>query len=109
MPSFEDILRIHRLQRIELQMWIEHRWVRPRAGTEGMEFDEADEARIELIRELRQEFLVDDDALEVVLPLLDQLYATRLVLRKVEAALRSLPPHLRDEVQARLRGPDPVR
>jgi chaperone modulatory protein CbpM len=108
MPSFEDILRIHRLQRIELQTWIEHRWVRPRAGAEGMEFDEADEARIELIRELRQEFLVDDDALEVVLPLLDQLYATRLVLRKVEAALQALPAHLRDEVRARLRGTDPV-
>ncbi len=109
MPNFEDILRVHRLQRIELQTWIEHRWVRPRTGVGGLEFDEADEARIELIRELRQEFLVDDDALEVVLPLLDQLYATRLVLRKVEAALRALPPHLRDEVRARLSGSDPVR
>jgi chaperone modulatory protein CbpM len=103
MPTFDDILRIHRLQRIELQAWIEHRWVRPRSGTGGLEFDEADEARITLIRELRQEFLVDDDALEVVLPLLDQLYATRRVLRKIEAALQALPPALRDEVTARLR------
>ncbi|MBK8209682.1 MAG: hypothetical protein IPK78_06595 [Rhodospirillales bacterium] len=103
MPTFDDILRIHRLQRIELQAWIEHRWVRPRSGTGSLEFDEADEARIALIRELRQEFLVDDDALEVVLPLLDQLYATRRVLRKIEAALQALPPALRDEVAARLR------
>ena len=87
MPTFEEILRIHRLQRVELQTWIEHRWVRPRSGAEGLEFDEADEARI---------------ALEVVLALLDQLYATRLVLRKVEAALQALPPALRDEVRARL-------
>ena len=103
MPTFEEILRIHRLQRIELQTWIEHRWVRPRSGAGGFEFDEADEARIALIRELRQEFLVDDDALEVVLPLLDQLYATRRVLRKIEAALQALPPALREEVRARLR------
>jgi chaperone modulatory protein CbpM len=104
MPSFDDILRTYRLQRVELQAWIEHRWVRPRTGTGGPEFDEADEARIALIRELRQEFLVDDDALEVVLPLLDQLYATRSVLRRLEAAVQTLPPALRQEVLARLRG-----
>ncbi|HYN39248.1 MAG TPA: hypothetical protein VES39_08345 [Rhodospirillales bacterium] len=104
MASFDDILRTYRLQRVELQAWIEQRWVRPRVGAGGPEFDEADEARIALIRELRQEFLVDDDALEVVLPLLDQLYATRSVLRQVEAALQALPPGLREEVLARLRG-----
>ena len=30
MPSFDDILSVYRLQRVELQAWIEHRWVRPR-------------------------------------------------------------------------------
>ena len=70
MTSFEDILRMHRLQRVELQAWIEHRWVRPRAGAQGPVFDEVDEARIALIRELRQDLMMDDDALEVVMPLL---------------------------------------
>lgn len=104
MPSFDDIVNVYRLQRVELQAWIEHRWVRPRRGAEGFEFDDEDVARIALIRELRDEFLVDEDALEVVLPLLDQLYATRRVLKRVDAALRALPPGLRDEVRARLRG-----
>lgn len=104
MPSFDDIVNVYRLQKVELQAWIEHRWVRPRRGAEGFEFDDEDVARIALIRELREEFLVDEDALEVVLPLLDQLYATRRVLKRVDAALRTLPPGLRDEVRARLRG-----
>ena len=102
MPTFEDILRVHHLHRIELQAWIEQRWVRPRATPQGPIFDEADEARIGLIRELRQEFLVNDDALDVVLTLLDQLYATRRVLKRVEEAFAALPEPMRVELRARL-------
>lgn len=102
MTSFEDILRMHRLQRVELQAWIEHRWVRPRAGTQGPVFDEVDEARIALIRELRQDLMMDDDALEVVMPLLDQLYATRRLLKRIEAAVSALPDPVREQVRARL-------
>jgi hypothetical protein len=56
-----------------------------------------------LIRELRQEFLVNDDALEVVLSLLDQLYATRRVLKRVEEAVAALPEATRAEIRAKLR------
>ena len=58
MTSFEDVLRVYRLERIELQAWIDYRWVRPRATAEGYVFDEVDQARIALIRELREEFLL---------------------------------------------------
>src|SRR5512147_635073 len=102
MPTFEDILRIHHLRRIELQAWIEQRWVRPLATPQGPVFDEADEARIALIRELRQEFLVNDDALDVVLSLLDQLYATRRVLKRVEEAVAALPEPIRVQIKTRL-------
>ena len=102
MPTFEDILRIHHLRRIELQAWIEQRWVRPLNTPQGPVFDEADEARIGLIRELRQEFLVDDDTLDVVLSLLDQLYATRRVLKRVEEAVAALPEPMRAEIRERL-------
>jgi chaperone modulatory protein CbpM len=103
MTTFEDILRVYHLQRVELQTWIEQQWVRPRPTPQGPEFDEADEARIVLIRELRQDFLVDDNALEVVLCLLDQVYAARRLLRRMEQAMETLPAPLRDEVRARLR------
>jgi chaperone modulatory protein CbpM len=102
MSTFDDILRVHHLQQLELQAWIEQRWVRPRATAEGLVFDDVDEARIALICELREEFMVNDDAVDMMLCLLDQLYATRRVLRCVEEAIEALPPDLREEVRARI-------
>ena len=87
MTTFEEILRLHRIQRVELTGWIEQRWVRPRRTAEGYVFDEVDEARIGLIRELRRDLLVGDEALGLVLSLLDQLYAARRVLRSIDEAL----------------------
>src|SRR5512147_2775842 len=103
MPTFEDILRIHHLRRIELQAWIEQRWVRPLTTPQGPVFDEADEARIALIRELRQEFEVNDDALEVVLSLLAQIYVPRRVVKRVEAAVGALPEPMRAQIREKLR------
>ena len=103
MTQFEEILRVYRLERVELQAWIEQRWVRPQVTPQGPVFDAADEARIALIRELRQEFSCNDDALDVVLSLLDQLYATRRVLREVEHAIAALPEPAQEELRAHLR------
>jgi chaperone modulatory protein CbpM len=102
MATFEEILETHRVERIELTAWIEQRWVRPRETPQGLLFDEVDEARIALIRELRGAFLVNDDALAIVLSLLDQLYAARRVLKSVEDAVAELPEPVRAELLRRL-------
>jgi len=104
MATLEQVVRSCRVERVELTRWIEQRWVRPQETTAGYSFDEVDEARVTLIRELREELLVSDETLDVVLSLLDQLYATRRMLRTVEDAIEALPAPLRDEVEARLRG-----
>lgn len=104
MTSFDDIVRIYRIDRVELSGWIEQRWVRPRQTAGGFAFDNADEARVALIRELRQDLLVDEDALDVVLALLDQLYATRQLLRTVEEAIEACPEPVQREIRERLRG-----
>jgi chaperone modulatory protein CbpM len=103
MTTFEEVLRVYRLQQVELQAWVEQRWVRPRPTPQGLVFDEADEARIALINELRRDFLCNDDTLDVVLSLLDQLYAARRVLKEVDHALAALPLALREEVRAKLK------
>lgn len=104
--TLQEVLILHRLQRLELQAWIDQRWVRPQIEAAQPVFDDADEARIALICELRREFMIDDEALEVVLSLLDQLYAARSVLRRVHSAIDSLPPALREELRARLQPTD---
>jgi chaperone modulatory protein CbpM len=103
MTTFEEILRLHRIQRVELTGWIEQHWVRPRETAEGYVFDEVDEARIALISELRRDLMVEDDVLDLVLSLLDQLYATRRMLRTVEETLETLPEPVRAQIKAKLR------
>lgn len=103
MPTFDEIIRVHRIERVQLQAWIEQRWVRPATTPAGYVFDEVDEARITLIQEIRGVFMVDDDALEVVLSLLDQLYATRKALRRVEEAMEALPDPVRQQIKSILK------
>jgi chaperone modulatory protein CbpM len=55
-----------------------------------------------LISELRRDLMVEDDVLDVVLSLLDQLYATRRMLRTVEEALETLPEPVRAQIRAKL-------
>ena len=105
MASFDDVLRQHRIERVELTAWIEQRWVRPASTAAGLEFDAVDEARVKLIKELRRDLMLEDEALGLVLELLDQLYAARQALQTVDEAIEALPEHLQREVRSHLRRP----
>lgn len=85
-----------------LRRWIARGWVRPaRAGADRV-FDELDLARIRLIQQLRGELGVAEDALELVLGLLDQLYGARRQLRVLLRALQELPEDQRRRILERL-------
>lgn len=100
MIAFEAVLReIQGLHAAELEHWIEARWILPERMAEGYVFHEVDVARVHLIVELRRELLIDDEAIPVVLNLLDQVYALRNRLKSVAQAIAALPP----ETQATLR------
>ncbi len=75
----------------DVELWIERAWVRPQ-GTRGHYlFQPIDEARAQLILELRQELYVNDEALPLVLSLLDQVYAARRHMHRVRATIESHP------------------
>jgi chaperone modulatory protein CbpM len=100
MIALEDLLdRLKELDRRELTRWVENRWVLPERRNETLIFHEVDVARIELILDIRHEFAIDDEALPLVLGLLDQVYDLRRQLRRMCDALAAQPP----EVQARIR------
>jgi chaperone modulatory protein CbpM len=105
MISIDALIRmIAGLQEAELRHWIDERWVRPEAMSGGYVFREVDVARVRLIIELRQELAIDEEALPVVLQLLDQVYALRRRLRAMSDAIDAQPEAVRAAVRARLAG-----
>lgn len=100
--TLEEIARRYAIAGDDLLAWVGQEWLRPARGGAEPEFDECDVARVELICELRRDLAVDDAAVPVVLSLLDQLYATRRLLRGVGAALSDIPEPARGEVLRRL-------
>jgi chaperone modulatory protein CbpM len=87
------------LQRQDVERWIANEWVRPESRAGTYLFREIDVARVRLIQELRDEMQVNEEALPVVLSLLDQLYDQRRRMRELSDALRRIAP---DEVRENL-------
>ncbi|MFO0997044.1 MAG: chaperone modulator CbpM, partial [Alphaproteobacteria bacterium] len=102
MMTIETVLEQVAVGRDELEYWIERRWVLPAEREGGHLFDAADVARVRLITELRHELSIDDEAIPVVLSLLDQIYALRGALKELGAAVNTLPEPLRESIKARL-------
>ncbi|HEV2336101.1 MAG TPA: hypothetical protein VGS13_11425 [Stellaceae bacterium] len=98
----ELIRRFAELDGAELQRWIENRWVLPDLADSQFRFHEVDIARVELILDIRREFAVDDEAMSLVLGLLDQLYSLRRQMRRLCDALESQPPDIRDAIRQAL-------
>jgi chaperone modulatory protein CbpM len=107
MIGFDELVRrFAELERGELARWVENRWVLPDAGGgetgERWVFHEVDVARVELILDIRREFAVDDEAMSLVLGLLDQLYSLRRQMRRLCDALEQQPPEVRDAIRRAL-------
>ncbi len=90
------------LEPVEIEHWIHERWVLPESGGAGWVFHEVDVARIRLIKEMKRDLAIDEEAMPVVLRLLDQVYALRRRLRELGAALDALPPEARQVIIAHL-------
>jgi chaperone modulatory protein CbpM len=84
-----------------IQDWVARGWVHVAgASPEEWVFAEIDVARIRLIRELRIDLEVDENALPLVLSLLDQVYDLRRALKAVARALEGQPVEVRAAVVA---------
>jgi chaperone modulatory protein CbpM len=106
MIGLDELLRqIKGLDRRDLIRWVENRWVLPEQRDQTWLFHEVDIARVELILEIRQEFAIDEEALPLVLGLLDQVYDLRRQLRRMCDALAAQS----QEVQAAVRRALPPR
>lgn len=103
MIELDDLLlRFKGLDRRELGRWIENGWILPERRDEAWIFQEVDVARVELIFEIRYEFAIDDEAMPLVLGLLDQVYSLRRQLRRMCDAFGAQPPEIRAVIREAL-------
>jgi chaperone modulatory protein CbpM len=79
------------LTQVELMTWVDRRWVVPDAEGSGLQFHEIDVARVRLIHDLRRGMDIGEDAMPLVLSLLDQVYELRSRLNDILGALANQP------------------
>ena len=86
------------LPQMELVSWVERGWVLPDVAGASFEFHEIDIARVRLIHDLRRDMDLGEDAIPLVLSLLDQVYELRGTLKSLLRALETQPPAVKAAV-----------
>ncbi len=100
--SFEKVAAEIEIESSVLTVWIERSWVMPVKQDDVYHFDDADLARARLIAELHRDLEVNDEAMPVVLRLLDQVYSLRKALSDLNEAIKALPEESRTQLRAEL-------
>jgi chaperone modulatory protein CbpM len=98
------------LRKQDLERWILNEWVRPERNSGAFTFGEIDVARVKLLRQLSEEMDINEEALPVVLSLLDQIYDLRRHMLALGEAITDIAPeHFRHDLLAQLakRAPRP--
>ncbi len=101
----EALARISGVRRETLHLWIARGWVTPERNNEELRFREIDVARIRLIREFQTDLNLGDDALDVILPLLDQVHGLRRQVRRMAGAVNREPEDVRRRIGRSLSEP----
>ena len=102
MEENEVLGRFVSLRSETLHVWIERGWVTPQRRQGGYRFREIDIARVGLIQEFSTELELDQDALDVILPLLDQIHGLRHQLRRLADAVSTQPEDVRRRISQTL-------
>ncbi|MBE9477342.1 MAG: hypothetical protein IME92_09345 [Proteobacteria bacterium] len=92
------IAAIATLTRTQLVSFIEAEIIVPLHTEDGIVFRQVDLVRIELLCELTEHFSLNDDALSIIISLIDQLHSTRAELDCILQAAKAEP----GDVRARL-------
>lgn len=100
--TLDQVLADVEVTKAEMNAWIEQSWVLPIEQEGQLLFDEVDRARIKLIIELRGDLEVNDEAVPVVLRLLDQVYSLRRALDELREGIKGLSEPARTELETQL-------
>ncbi|MGO9675360.1 MAG: chaperone modulator CbpM [Methylocella sp.] len=85
------LIRAH-IETHVLESWIEEEWLIPQRAGGAEDFSDADLARAQLICDLKADIGANDEAVGVILHLIDQLHGLRGALRDVLRQRAAPPP-----------------
>src|SRR5437016_13657206 len=88
MISVQEFLIRTRLEHRLLEAWMEAGWLVPPQTEPELMFSDVDLARAQLIRDLREDFGVNDEGISVVLHLIDQMHGLRHSLQSLLEEIR---------------------
>ena len=89
MHSTQEFLVRAQLERETLEVWIQEEWLIPGQSAGELTFSDADIARAQLIRDLKNDLGINDEGVGVILSLVDQVHGLRGVLTEVLRSVRS--------------------
>lgn len=99
--SEEEIIQsVGRLTRSRLTTFVQADYVRPTESDTGAHFSQIDLARIELICDLCDDFELEEDAVGLVLSLVDQLHSARAELRTLADAIAQQSEDVQKRIQS---------
>jgi chaperone modulatory protein CbpM len=94
-----DVVRVVRgLKRAELRRWVAAGWVAPQRQDGESRFRQIDVARLTMIVQIRRDMQVAEDAMPLVLSLVDQVYGLRNELRRLGEAVEAQPETVRKAI-----------
>ena len=79
----QEFLTSAGLQVQTLEFWLEQQWLIPDQASAEMIFSDIDVARAHLIRDLKGDFGVNDEGVDIILHLVDQLHGLRRALEQL--------------------------
>jgi chaperone modulatory protein CbpM len=106
MISYTEDQVLANVQRVSvrrLRTWVRRGWIRPETDADQWIYSEADVARICMFCELREGLSVDEEALSLIVPLIDQIHGLRRELRNLGRAVESQPGPVQEQIKQAFR------
>lgn len=97
------LIQVRSVTADRLRGWVARGWIAPARGSTGDEYSDIDVARVDLIRQLRDDMSVDPDAVSIVLSMMDQVYTLRRELRCLMRAIDTQPAGIKEDVLTALK------
>ncbi len=83
MIDLDDFLDRSGIELFSLEQWIEREWLRAERRSATIILSDMDAARARLIHDLKRDFGVNDEGVDIVLHLVDQLHGLRQALTEI--------------------------